>query len=57
MLRLSVVFKSKELWPFRYGSMGCDDNNEWSFGGAEYEWYVWFPGVDWWVFCLAVDGP
>ena len=36
MLRLSVVFKFKELWLVRYDSMGCDDNNDWCFGGAEY---------------------
>ena len=35
MLRLNDVFKYKELWLLRYGSMRCDDKNEWYFGGTE----------------------
>ena len=57
MLRLSVVFKSKELWSVIYGSMVCDDNNEWSFGGAEDEWYFWVTDIDQWVFGLDIDSP
>ena len=57
MLRVSVVFKSKELWLFGYDSMVCDDNYECSFGGSEDEWYVWVTNIDWWVFGLAIDSP
>ena len=57
MWRLSVVLNSKELWSVGYSSMGWDDNNEWSFGGAEDEWYFWVPDIDRWVFGLSVDGP
>ena len=57
MLSLSVVFKSKELWSVGYGSMECDDNDEWSFGGAEYKWSIWVTGIDRWVFGLAIDSP
>ena len=35
MLRLSVLFKSKELWSVGYGYMGCNDNNEWYFRGSK----------------------
>ena len=55
MLRLSVVFKTKELWSVVYGSMGCDDNYEWSFGGPEDEWYVWITDIDWRGLGLATD--
>ena len=43
MLRLSGVFKSKDLRSVWYGYMGCGDNNEWYFGGPDNEWYVWVP--------------
>ena len=57
MLMLSVVFNSKEKNSVWYGSMGCDDNNEWYFGGAEDEWSVWVTDIDRWVFGLAIDSP
>ena len=57
MLRLIVVFMSKELLSVRYGSMGCGDNNEWSFGGPEDEWSVWVPDIDWWGLGLDIDIP
>ena len=57
MLRLSVVFKSKDLCSVEYGSMGCDDNYEWSFAGAEDEWYFWVPDIDRWFFGLAIYLP
>ena len=37
MLKLSDLFKSKELWSFRCGSEGCDDINKWYFGGPNKE--------------------
>ena len=43
MLRLSDVFKSKELWLVEYGYMGFDDNDAWYFGGPDDEWSVWVP--------------
>ena len=57
MLRLSVVFKSKELRSVGYNSMGCDDNNELLFWGPEDEWYVWVPGIDWWGLGLSNNSP
>ena len=56
MLRVSVVFKSKELWLFGYDSMVCDDNDEWSFEGDEDEWYFWVTDIYQWIFVLAIDG-
>ena len=55
MLRLSVVFKSKELWSVGYGYTGCDDNYEWYFGGLENEWYVWAPDIYWRGLGLSID--
>ena len=57
MLRLSVVFKSKELWSVGYGSMGCDYNDEWYFGGAEDEWSVWVPYKYQLFFGFSIDSP
>ena len=55
MLRLSVDFKSKYLWLVGYVSMGCGDNNEWSFGGTEYQWSIWVPDIYWCGLGLAID--
>ena len=55
MLSLSVVFKFKYFWSVGYGSMGCDDNYKWYFGGSEDEWYIWVPDIYWWGLGLAVD--
>ena len=49
MLRLSDVFKSKYIWSVGYGSMGCDDNDEWYFGDPDYEWSVWVTDNEWYV--------
>ena len=57
MLRLSVVFMSKDIWSVGYGSMEYDDKNEWYFGGAEDEWLVWVPDIDRWIFGLAMSIP
>ena len=57
MLRLSVGFKSKELCSVGYGSMGCDDNNEWSVGGPDDEQYSLVLDMDWWGLGLAIDSP
>ena len=46
MLRLSDVFKSKYIWSVGYGSIGWDDNNEWSLGGPDDDWYVLIPDID-----------
>ena len=55
MLTLSDFCKSKELWSVGYGSMGCDDNNEWSFEGDEDEWSFWVPDIYQWMFGLDID--
>ena len=57
MLSLSFFFKSKEIWSIWYGSMGCDDKDEWSFGGPEDEWSVWIPDILWWGFGFSIDSP
>ena len=57
MIRLSVVFKSKNLWSVGYGSMIYNDNDEWYFGGSEDGWYVWVPDIYRWGFGLAIDSP
>ena len=57
MSRLSLVFKSKELWSVGYSFMGCGDNVEWYFGCTEDEWYVWVPDIDWWGLGLSIDSP
>ena len=55
MLRLSVVFNPKELWLVGYGSMVCDDNDEWYFGDPEDEWSNLVPDIGWWGLSLAID--
>ena len=55
MLRLSDFCKSKELWSFGYGSMGCDDKNDWYFGGHDYEWSVWVPHNAWYFWVPYTD--
>ena len=57
MLRLSGVFKSKELWSVGYGSMGCDDYDEWSFGGPDDDWSVWVPYIYWRSLVSTLDIP
>ena len=57
MLRLSGVFKSKELWSVGYGSMGCDDYDEWSFGGPDNDWSVWVPYIYWRSLVSTLDIP
>ena len=47
MLRLSDLWKSKELWSVGCGSTGCDTRNEWSFGGPNEEWYIKLPDIYW----------
>ena len=55
MLRLSDFCKSKELWSVRYGSMGCDYSDEWSFGGPDDDWYVWVPDNKWLIWVPDID--
>ena len=57
MLRLSYFCKSKDHWSVGYGYMGCYYNNEWSFGGADEEWYVWVTDIELWCFGLTIDNP
>ena len=47
MLRLSYVWKSKDIWSVGCGYTGCDAINEWSFGGPYKELSVKVPGIDW----------
>ena len=47
MLSLSDFFKSKEHWSVGCGSVGCDDNDEWYFGGPDKEWSVKVPDIYW----------
>ena len=35
-----------------YGSMGYDNNDEWSFWGTEDGLSVWVPDINWWS-CLG----
>ena len=55
MLKLSGVFKSKNIWSVRYGFMGCDESDEWSFGGPEDELSVWVPDDEWSVLVTDID--
>ena len=57
MLNSSIAFKSKEVWSVVYGSMGSDDDDEWSFGGPEDDLYVWVTDIDWWGLGLDIDIP
>ena len=66
MLRLIYFCKSKYIWSFGYGSMGCDDINGWYFGGPDDEWYawvpddelsVWVPGIYWRSLGSTMDSP
>ena len=52
---LSVVFESKYIGSVGYGSMACDNNNVWSFGGPGDEWSVWVAEIYWWRLGLAID--
>ena len=45
MLRLSGVYRHKELWSVGCGSAGCDDSNDQSFGGPDKECYVKVPDL------------
>ena len=47
MLLLSVVFESNYIRSAGYGSMGCDYNDVWSFGGPGDDWYVLVYDIDW----------
>ena len=47
MLRLSYVWKSKDLWSVGCGYTGCDAINEWSFGVPYKELSVKVPGIYW----------
>ena len=55
MLRLRGFCKSKYIWSVRYGSMLCDDSNEWSFVGPDNEWYVWVPDDEWSIWVTDID--
>ena len=66
MIRLSDFCNSKDLWSVGYGYIGCDDSNEWSFGGPEDkwsiwvlddEWYVWVSDIKWIILGSTLDSP
>ena len=52
---LSDFSKSKDLCSVIYGSMECDDSNEWYFGGPDYEWSLWFPDNEWFIWVTDID--
>ena len=53
--KIRFLLSKKQL--VGYGSMLCDDNDEWSFGGPEDEWYLWVTDIDWPGLGLAIDSP
>ena len=32
---------SQQIWYVGYGSMECDDSDQWYFEGTDNEWSVW----------------
>ena len=54
MLRLSGFCRSKEFCSVGYGSIGCDDINDWSFGGSDDKWSVWVPDDQWLILFPAI---
>ena len=57
MLRLSDFCKSKDIWSVQCGYTGCDDSNEWYFGGSDREWSLKVPDRYWRSLASTLDIP